>query len=216
MRDLVGDDAAHDRSDGAPGDPQEPADHAEGGLLGEPPDDVLEVAGKTRARPRPGDRLGHHPLTAGAAEAAQLALQEAAGRAQVEVPPATPLAPVVARPTQTAAARTDEPPRPPAQRHDHPLALEADRDHARARDLQQTIECRADAHLRLLVGAGIDTASLRAARCASLSYRPVTADPAQQAATTAVNPPDHPHERQKRLESDAHVAFHLLADSQQG
>ena len=83
------------------------------------------------------------------------------------MPPASTLAPIVARPADAAATRADEPAGTPAQRHDHPLALKANRRDARAGDLQQAIECRADAHLRLLVGAGLDTASLRGARCAS-------------------------------------------------
>jgi hypothetical protein len=108
------------------GHAQKPADHAEGGLLGEPGDDVLEVAGEARSRSCPGDRFGHHPLAARAAEPAQLALQEAAARAKIEVPPAPPLAPVIACPAQAAAARADEPPPTPAQPDHHPLALEAD------------------------------------------------------------------------------------------
>src|SRR5204863_498801 len=83
-------------------------------------------------------------------------------------------------PAQAAAARADKPPRPPAQRDDNAHPLEADRDHARTGNLQQTIECRADAHLCLLL-AGLDTASLREQDARPFSHRPVTEKPARRA-----------------------------------
>src|SRR6266545_7371450 len=72
--------------------------------LCEPGDDVFKVAGETCPRPRPGDRLGHHPLATRAAKAAQLALQVAARRAE-------------GRDAATAAARAGRRPRDPDNRN---------------------------------------------------------------------------------------------------
>src|SRR6266516_7035274 len=171
-RTQLGDNACDDAGDAAPGDPEQPADHAEGGLLGEPADQILEGAREAGPVPRPGHRLADHPPATRAEETAQRVLEKPARAAEIEMPP-TPQPPVIADRAQTATSRANKPPAPQAQHAHNPLALEGDRRDAHARDPQQPIECRSDAHLRLLVTRGLDTATVRAARCAS--HRPVPA-----------------------------------------
>src|SRR5262249_54246584 len=97
----------------------------------------------------------HDLAAAGAGEAAQLALQVAARRAEIEVPPAPPRAPIVGRPAQTAAARADQPAAAPAQADDHSRSLEANACDARPRDREQAVECGGDAHDRPPSGASV-------------------------------------------------------------
>src|SRR5215207_7257199 len=52
---VVGEDALDDPPDGVPADPEQPGDRRLGHLLGQPRDDVFEVAGVARPRPRPRD-----------------------------------------------------------------------------------------------------------------------------------------------------------------
>ena len=84
---VIGDHARDDRPDRVPADPQQPSDRRERHLLGQPRDHVFEVARVVRARARPRDRLQPHAAVA-AAQPAQLALDDAAARAEVQVPPA--------------------------------------------------------------------------------------------------------------------------------
>ena len=121
--------------------------------------DVFEVARVVRARPRPRHRLQTNAAVA-AAQPAQLALDDAAARAQIQVPPALD-APIVDLQVAAglAAARADPPPAPQPDGHDHPLAGEADVDHGRPGQAEQPLECRADAHVALLREPLISTTS---------------------------------------------------------
>src|SRR5215204_4594420 len=121
-----------------------------GHLLGQPGDDVLKVARVTRARPRPRHRL--EPNTAiTAAEPAQLALDDAAVRAEIQVPPALDAAVVdLQPPAGLAAPGADPSPAAKPDNHDHPLGAEADVDHGCPGQAEQPLECGADAHVALL------------------------------------------------------------------
>src|SRR5215217_5258058 len=68
---VVGDDAFDDPPDRVPADPQQAADRSARHLLGQPRDDVLEVARVRGARPGPRHRLHPHPAIA-AVQQAQL------------------------------------------------------------------------------------------------------------------------------------------------
>ena len=123
---MVGDDALNDPPDGVPGDAQQPGDRGLGHLLGQPRRDVFEVAGVSRARPRPWDRLVAHAAVA-AVQAPQLALDDAARRAEIQVAPALD-APRVDATTDLAATRADAAPAPQPHGYDHPLFAETDID----------------------------------------------------------------------------------------
>jgi hypothetical protein len=84
---LVCDDAGDDLPDGAPADAQQPGDLCLGHLLGQPRDDVLEVAGVMSIGSRPRDGLQLDPACR-AAQAAQLTLDDAAAGAEIEMTPA--------------------------------------------------------------------------------------------------------------------------------
>ena len=84
--DPVGDDPLDDPPDGVPADLQKPADRVLGHLLRQPRDEVLEVTGVMRTRASPWHRLGPHPAVR-APHPAQLALDVAAGGAEIQVPP---------------------------------------------------------------------------------------------------------------------------------
>src|SRR4051812_49390217 len=146
---VIGDDALDDRADGSPADPQQPGDRREGHLLGQPRDGVLEVAGVTRARPRPWDGFEPDPAVA-APELAQLALDPAARRAEIEVPPALDAAPVDLQRPDLAARRAAPSAAPQPDRHDDALRAEADVDHGCPGQAEQPLECRGDAHVALL------------------------------------------------------------------
>ena len=181
---VIGDDALDDPPDRVPGDPQQAGDRGLRHLLREPRDDIFEVARVARPRPRPRDRLELRAAVR-APHAAQLALDEAATRAEIEVTPALVAAVVrVHSPPGLPAARAH--PSAPAQPdgHDHPLNAEADVDHRRAGQAQQSVECRGDAHVVLLAGRltsnsqqpapGAGGASLRSAQPPKTSRRPRT------------------------------------------
>ena len=149
---VVGDDALDDPPDRVPADPQQPGDRRLGHLLRQPRDDVFEVARVVRAGPRPRDRLELHAAVR-AAQPAQLALDHAPARAEIQMAPALD-APVVdlQMPAGLPAARAHPPPAPQPDGHDHPLGAEADVDDRRAGQAQQPVECRGDAHVVLLAG----------------------------------------------------------------
>ena len=84
---MVGDDPRDDQADRVPADPQQAGDRCLGHLLRQPRDDVFEVARVRRARPRPRHGLVAHAAV-GAAQPAQLALDDAAVGAEIEVAPA--------------------------------------------------------------------------------------------------------------------------------
>ena len=129
---VIGDDARDDRADRVPADPQQPRDRRERHLLRQPRDDVLEVARVRRARPGPRDGLQPHTARP-ASEAAQLALDPAATRSEIEMAPALD-APVMdlQLPAGLPALGADPSPAPQADRHDHALAGERDVHHAGA------------------------------------------------------------------------------------
>ena len=103
-----------------------------------------------RARPRPRHRLQAHAAVA-AAQPSQLALDDAAAGAEIQVPPALD-APVVdlQLPAGLAALGAHAPAAPQPDRHHHALAGEADIDHGRSGQAEQPLECRDDAHVALL------------------------------------------------------------------
>ena len=80
-------------------------------------------AGVTSARARPGDVLGANPLTHRALDPTDLGLEEALGRAQVQVSPTTDRAVVVHRGRK--AAGTLVAPLSSADLHHHPFGREA-------------------------------------------------------------------------------------------
>jgi hypothetical protein len=102
-------------------------------------------------RAGPGPRDGLEPDAAvAAAQPAQLALDPAGARSEIEVAPALD-APVMdlQPPAGLAALRAHPPPTAQTNAHDHPLGGEADVDHGRARQAEQTLECGGDAHVVL-------------------------------------------------------------------
>src|SRR5439155_8167790 len=126
---VVGHHALDDPPDRVPRDPQHAGERGLCYLLRDPGHGVLEVARVARAGPGP-----RHGLEAGAAVAApqppQLALDEAAGAAQVEMAPALDSPPVDLA-AELAAARADPSPAAQPDGHDHPLAGEAEIGHPR-------------------------------------------------------------------------------------
>jgi hypothetical protein len=84
---VIGGNASHDPPDRVPGDPEQAGDRRLGHLLGQPRDDILEVARVARPRARPRHRLELRAARA-APQPAQLALDDAAVGAEIEVPPA--------------------------------------------------------------------------------------------------------------------------------
>jgi hypothetical protein len=114
--DAVGDDTGHDRSDGAPGDPQQQLQRRLRGAGRHPGDGVLEDGGVPGVVPRPRHRRHDHPvLTAG--HPRRVGLQERPVQPEVRCAPLpAALALVIARaaplttPTTTlgALARPDE------------------------------------------------------------------------------------------------------------
>ena len=155
---VVRDDALHDPPDRLPPDPEQPGDRRERHLLRQPRHRVLEVAGVVRARPRPRHRLQPHPAVT-AAQQPQLALDPAARRAEIEVPPAFDAAIVDLEPAGLPARRAHAPAAPEPDRHDDALGGEADVDHGCPRQAEQPLECRGDAHVALLHGPLISTTS---------------------------------------------------------
>src|SRR5262245_38501951 len=91
----------------------------------------FEVACVVRVRPGPRHRL-HPDAAVAAAQPAQLALDDAAVRANVEMPPAL-VAPVVDLEPAAglAASRADPPASAQPHRHDYALAGQAEVDHGR-------------------------------------------------------------------------------------
>ena len=147
----VDDDAFDDPPDGVPRDPQQPGDRRLGHLLRQPRDDVLEVARVRGARPRPWHRLQAHGATVAAAQPPQFGLNDAAAGAEVEMPPAFDAAVVDLQPPSGLAAAGAHPaPAPQTHRHDDRLGAEADVTDRRARESEQVVECRRDAHVVLL------------------------------------------------------------------
>ncbi|MDQ6730099.1 MAG: hypothetical protein M3022_07335, partial [Actinomycetota bacterium] len=146
---AVGDDTLDDVTDGVPADPQQPGDRRLGHLLRQPRNHVFEVAGVLRRVPRPRDRLEMH-ATIRAAKAPQLTLDHAPVRAQVDVPPALGSPVVDLEPAGLTAATADPSAAAQANGHDHPFAAEAHVDDGRARQAQEPVECRGDAHAALL------------------------------------------------------------------
>ena len=63
---------------------------------------------------------------------------------------ARPDAPAVDLTAERAAGRADPSPAPQPDSHDHPLGAKADVDDRGARETQQTVQCRGDAHVVLL------------------------------------------------------------------
>src|SRR5215207_5155171 len=146
---VIGDHTGDDPPDRVPADPQQAADRGAGHLLGQPRDDVLEVACVRRARPRPRHRLHPHPAVA-AAQQSQFALDDAAAGAQVQMPPALHAAVVdLELAAGLPAARADATAAPQPDAHRHPLRTERDVRHAGARKAQQALECGGDAHVAL-------------------------------------------------------------------
>jgi hypothetical protein len=141
---AVGDDALDDPPDRRPVDPHQRGDRRLRHLLGQERDHVLEVARVTSARPRERDRLHAHAAV-GAAHPPQLALDEAARAAEVEMAPAACVG-LVGRPHQLAAAAADPPAPTKPDPHDHPTPLERNAGHRRPRQLEHPVECRSDAH----------------------------------------------------------------------
>jgi len=104
---LLGRYPGQDPADRQPGDPHQLRNRPLRALAGEPGDLILEAAREARVVARPGDGGDDHAV-APALDPGRLRLQVAAGRGQVERPPAPPaLALVVAgaaAPTDPAAA----------------------------------------------------------------------------------------------------------------
>jgi hypothetical protein len=153
--DVVGHHALDDPPDRVPRDPEQPGDRRLGHLLGEEGDEVLEVARVGGARPGPRHRLEARPAAGATPQAAQLALDDAAARAEVEVAPALDAAVVDRKPPDLAALRADAPAAARPDRHDHPLGGERDPGHGRSRQLEHPVECGAGAHVALLMAADL-------------------------------------------------------------
>ncbi len=85
---VLGDDTRDDLADGVPAHPQQAGDRGLGHLLRQPRDDVFEVTRVMSARARPRHGLGPDDAAVRAAQQAQLALDHAARRAEIQVAPA--------------------------------------------------------------------------------------------------------------------------------
>src|ERR671910_1362571 len=144
--------ARDDPPDRVPADPEQAADRGTGHLLRQPRDHVLEVARVPRARARPRHRLHPHAAVA-ATQQPQLALDDAAARAEIKVSPAFDASIVdLQAPARLAAARAHPPTTSQPDRDDHPLGGEADVEHGRSGQAEQPLECGGDAHVALLRG----------------------------------------------------------------
>jgi hypothetical protein len=146
---VVSHDALDDLADRAPTDAQQPRDRRLGHLLRQPRDDVFEVARVRRSGPRPRHRLQAHAAIA-ATQPAQLALDDAAVRAQVQVPPALQSPVVDLKTPALTALRADAPAPAQPHPHEHPFAGEADIDDGCPGQAEQPLECGGDAHVALL------------------------------------------------------------------
>jgi hypothetical protein len=123
---LVGDDPAADRADGAPGDP---AEHRHGGLVGlggQPYRQVLEVAGEPGSGSGEVHRLDQHPVL-GASQPPAAHREHTDASTQVEVPPRRVNLPgVVAVHGREGAVRAPHPAAVGAHRHPHPIVGDLD------------------------------------------------------------------------------------------
>jgi hypothetical protein len=147
---VLGGDALDDPPDGVPADPQQPGDRRLGHLLRQPGHHVLEVARVARARARPRHRL-QLDAAGPAAQQPQLAFDDAAAGAEIEMTPALDAAVVDLQVAAgLPAARADAPAAAQAHGHDHPLGAEADIDDGCPRQTEQSLECGGDAHVALL------------------------------------------------------------------
>jgi hypothetical protein len=148
---LVCDDAGDDLPDGGPADPEQPGDLRLGHLLGQPRDDVLEVAGVLGVGSRPRHGLQMDPARR-AAQAAQLTLDHTPRRGEIEVAPALDATPMdLQLAARLPAPRADPPPASQPDGHDDRLRGNGDVDDRCAAQTQQPVECRGDAHVVLLV-----------------------------------------------------------------
>src|SRR5215207_2795207 len=196
---VIGDHTGDEPPDRVPADPQQPADRGAGHLLGQPRDDVLEVARVRRAGPRPRHRLQVNAAVA-AAQAPQLALDDAAAGAEVEVAPALdPSVVELELLTGLPAAGADAPATAQADGHDHPLGAEADIDNGCPGQPEQPLECGGDAHVALLEEPLISTTSSLQPRAAA--RRPRSAQPPRtSAAAKSLLTPSRPRRVHPQVE----------------
>jgi hypothetical protein len=137
----------HDRGHRRPGAAQQPGDGGLVGALGQPGDDVLDVAGEPGTGAGPWHRLGPHPAAASAGQPADLGLQVQPGGAQVQVPPAAHRA-VIDRPGGPAAGAVQAA-TSAAQADDDPTWGEHHRGHVGAGDGEHLVACGSGAHASL-------------------------------------------------------------------
>lgn len=115
------------------------------GPLGQPRDDVLQIAPVAGPVTGPGHLLGDDLAAATALEPADLRLEPHLRAARVHMPPAAHR-PVVGRRGGPATHRAGQAPCPAAQADHDPLRREGDRPHGRVLDREHAVECSRDAH----------------------------------------------------------------------
>jgi hypothetical protein len=147
---VLGDDPGDDLADRRPADPQQPGDLRLVHLLGKPGREIFKVAGVRSVRPRPRHRLKAQAPTARAAHAPQLALNDAATTANIEMAPAFDAPVVYLQPAPRAAARADRPPATQHDGYDRPLAAKLHIAYPGPEQPQHPVICRLDAHVVLL------------------------------------------------------------------
>lgn len=134
-------------------DPRQPGDRRERHLLGQPRDDVFEVTGVMSTRPGPRHGLGAHTAVR-ASEQPQLALDEAATRTEIEMPPALDATIVDLQSAGLPAAAADPSPAPEPDRDHDAVAGEADIDDRRPRHVSRSNAARCSRPSRLSASFG--------------------------------------------------------------
>jgi hypothetical protein len=142
---LLVTDALDDPPDGLPVHAQQPRDRRLVGLGHQPRDEIIEVAGASRAVAGKRDALDMHTML-GAAQPTQRRIDLQVPHAQIQMAPDRLMALLVLAMTRReGAVRAHQPPTTQRDPHDDPIGLEDHRAHPHPFQLQQTAECSTEA-----------------------------------------------------------------------